>query len=838
MAGSDGGRNDIEAPDARKSRAGQPAAKKSAAGTEADKPAGEAEESISIEQSRAEPAGSGKAARLNLGFGIERLGFVALTAPLLCAVLMLVATIAGVLGYQRLSVDDSLSELFRTDTEEFRRFEAVSERFPSNEYDVLVVVEGKDLLARKNFDALRNVVYEMDLSDGVAGIVSLFSARGEMDAKGYAPPLVPDDLPEGKAYEEAIAKLRKNEIVKGKFLSPDGQLALIVIALKRADVVELGADQIINGLRQAAEEELKGTGLRVQLTGAPVMQMEIRNAVKHDQLLYNGLGLLFGAGIAMIFFRRFSLMIVAALPPLLATLWSLGLLGWLGFKLNLFLNVMTPLIMVLGFADSMQMTSALRMQIRHGEDRFGAARFAILVVGPACVLAHGAVLLSFLALQLSDSGLIRTFGQAGALSTVISFICVIIALPLLATLLIRNENGLAAVTSPADGAMDALSKGVGWIVDVVVKRPATYTAIGFLLFAVFGWAYSQLEPRYRLADQVPDREQALAATGQIDEKLTGANPVHVMIEWKDGRPLYSEAVMGVVAEAHKILEETAGLGNVWSLQSLRRWLKDQGDDSLPTVKKYVGYLPKHLVQRFVATDEKSVLVTGRLPDIDSSEILPVVDKIDAALEPLRLKHPEFTIAVTGLPAIAARNSSVMISQLNSKLPLEVIFVSILIGLAFRSLFVGFISLLPGLFPIVTTGALLWLGGDGLEFASVVALIVVFGLGVDSLIHFLNRLRMEERAGEDPALAIRRARILVGPALILTTIVLAFGLGVTILSDLPSLRLFGKVSGLTLMAALFADLVFLPATIVLWRRWRMGGKGGARGEPVSSGGGAA
>ena len=53
-------------------------------------------------------------------------------------------------------------------------------------------------------------------------------------------------------------------------------------------------------------------------------------------------------------------------------------------------------------------------------------------------------------------------------------------------------------------------------------------------------------------------------------------------------------------------------------------------------------------------------------------------------------------------------------------------------------------------------------------------------------------------------------MLVGPAIILTTIVLAFGLGVTVFSDLPSLRTFGLVCGLTLLASLIADLVFLPA----------------------------
>jgi predicted RND superfamily exporter protein len=134
----------------------------------------------------------------------------------------------------------------------------------------------------------------------------------------------------------------------------------------------------------------------------------------------------------VIFFRRVSLMMIAALPPVLAVLWSLGLLGWLGFRLNLFLNVMTPLVMVMGFADSMQMVSAIRIRLRDGDSKNQAVRFAVRVVGPACVLAHGTALLSFIALLFSQSGLIRTFGMAGAIEIGISIIDVILIFPLLA----------------------------------------------------------------------------------------------------------------------------------------------------------------------------------------------------------------------------------------------------------------------------------------------------------------------------------------------------------------------------------------------------------------------
>jgi predicted RND superfamily exporter protein len=751
-------------------------------------------------------------------FGLERLGLLALKAPKFIALLVLLATVVAAFGVAKLQVDDSLSELFRTNTDEFRRYETIDQRFPSSEYDVLVVVEGHDLLKRQQLEAFAGLTTELQLVDGVAGLVSMLSARGAPDASGYAAPIVPDEIPpEGPAYDAILQALKNNDIVKGKFLSDDGTLAMIIIALDRTVVKEKTARVVIGEINQTVDAQLAGTGLTAKMTGAPVMQLEIRNAVERDQIVYNGLGLLFGALIAVIFFRRVSLMLVAALPPVLAVIWSLGLLGWMGFKLNLFLNVMTPLIMVMGFADSMQMVSAIRIRLREGDDRWQAVRFAVRVVGPACVLAHGVALLAFLALLFSESGLIRTFGMAGALAVCISFVAVILVLPILAVMLIRNEAALGRDRTPADHLMDSLGTFVGSIVDHVVRRPYFYTFMGLAMFAACTAAFIALPSRYRLADQVPDREQALDATSRIDQKLTGANPVHVMIEWNDGASLFSPVPLEVIGKVHSALEQEAGLGNVWSVESLRRWLRAAGDDNIATVQKYVNILPEHLTRRFIAKEGNAVLVTGRLPDIDSSQILPVVEKIDHSLDPIRKQYPEYRISVTGLPAIAARNSKRMIDQLKESIPICVAFAGVLLGLAFRSPFVAIVSLLPGLFPVVASGTMLWANGAGLEFASVVALLVVFGLGIDALIHFLNRLRLEERSGDPPEQAIRRARVLVGPAIILTTIVLAFGLGVTVFSDLPSLRTFGLVCGFTLLASLVADLVFLPATIMVGRR---------------------
>jgi hypothetical protein len=112
---------------------------------------------------------------------------------------------------------------------------------------------------------------------------------------------------------------------------------------------------------------------------------------------------------------------------------------------------------------------------------------------------------------------------------------------------------------------------------------------------------------------------------------------------------------------------------------------------------------------------------------------------------------------------------------------------------------------------VLAGSLLLVLGIGLQFASVIALTVSFGLGLSATIHFLNRLQIEDSIAQDPSVGVERATVLVGPPLILTSAVLACGLAMTVFSSLPSLRLFGWLSAFAMIAALFADLFILRPT---------------------------
>jgi uncharacterized protein len=754
--------------------------------------------------------------RSRLALGIERIGLASLSHPAIVGALAVVLLALAALGIARLQVDDSLSQLFRSDTPQFKQYEAESRRFPSSEYDVLAVVHGKGLLQRSSIEALRNLATDLQLIDGARGLVSIFSAR-EPPQEGRPPaPLFPEPLPTGRAYDELIQRVMSNQIVHGKLLSDNGELALMVVALEPNVVESSRLSAVIGDVQKTVHADLAGTGLQVELTGVPVMQLEIRQAIERDRVFYNAAGFAAGCLIAVAFFRRASFVLIAAGPPLTAIVLALGAFGWLGLRLNILLNVMTPLIMVISFSDSMQLTFATRDRLIAGADKYAALRHAIAVVGPACVLTHATAAISFAALQISQSDLIRSFGQAGLIATVIALVTVLLLMPLFGVLVLRREAAFAARAKRSDAGVNMLRHFSGFVAARMVSRPGLYSLISLLVIAALSVGYAHLQPRYRLADEVPSHEQAVAASTQLDAYLTGANPIDVMIQFPPGASLYAPQTLETIAQVHGILERQPGVGNVWSLETLRRWLHATGQPDVATLKEYVNMLPRFLVRRFISADQHAVVISGRVPDVDASQLLPIVERLDHALNTVRAQHPGYTISVTSLSAIAARSSAAMIDKLSRGITVEIVFVAAFIGLAFRSPLVMLASVMPALFPVVAAGTLLLLLGDGLRFASVVALTVSLGLGLSATIHFLNRLQLEDRLEDPPGLAVERATVLMGPPLILTMVVLACSLVMTVLSSLPMLRMFGWLSALAMLLALIADFVILRPTITFLR----------------------
>src|SRR4030088_82301 len=213
-----------------------------------------------------------------IAFGLERLGLVPAQAPIPASTILVALIVGAIFGIQRIKIDDSLSQLFRSNSKEYRQYEAETKRFPATEFDVLVVVEGKTLLARDNLEKVRDLVTDLQLVEGTRGLISLFSAR-QAPAPGKLPAaLFPQELPQGPDYDKFIETVKTNEIIRGKLLSEDGTLALIVLSLEPDVVASNKLGKVIGDIRKLMAEDLKGSGLNAELSGVPVMQPGSRHA--------------------------------------------------------------------------------------------------------------------------------------------------------------------------------------------------------------------------------------------------------------------------------------------------------------------------------------------------------------------------------------------------------------------------------------------------------------------------------------------------------------------------------------------------------------------------------
>ena len=155
---------------------------------------------------------------LSIALGFERFGLVAMKTPILSMIVLAICCVGAAFGLDRIKVDDSLSQLFRSNSPEFKQYEEVTRKFPSNEYDVLVVIEGKTLMQREVLMKVRDLVTDLQLIDGVRGLISLFSARQAPAPGKFPAPLFPSDLPTGAAYDQFVETVKANEIIRGKLL--------------------------------------------------------------------------------------------------------------------------------------------------------------------------------------------------------------------------------------------------------------------------------------------------------------------------------------------------------------------------------------------------------------------------------------------------------------------------------------------------------------------------------------------------------------------------------------------------------------------------------------------
>lgn len=754
---------------------------------------------------------------MTAGFGLERLGLLALRFPRTILLIILCLAPIFIFGLTELEFSSDVREIFRSDSPEFAKLEEVTRQYPSSGRDVLVVLEAPELFTPAPLDAVRSLHLELSLAPGVSYVLSMFSARHPPDKDGNAMAVAPADLDAIVDLNALKRELQAHPLVANKLLSPDGELCLIVVALEGSAQRIADIKSAIVEIERTSREVLDGSNVKFNLTGLAVMRVEIVGALIRDQRTFALAGLAIGLALTWFFFRSLSYVLIAGLPAIVASTWLLGGMGLMGREITVLTNVVPALVMVIVFADALHMLFAIRRNLDSGRDIEASVAQAVKRVGPACVLTSLTTTLAFMSLMLVAHPFVVGFGATAALGTAIAYAATMLTLPAVSRLLLGRVSPAGQQADQKRGFDRAIDSVCGSAAAIMVARPRTVFAAGVLLTAVAAFLHAANEPKYQYRENLPRNNPASEAIEKIDTRLAGTSTIRLLLQWPADRRPKAQEILDIVSEAHQALQTEPLLKEVWSLKGVEDWFITGGSDRSELLH-FLEKVKSPLSTRVVSPDSNSALLTGYFPDRDASILIPVLDRLEASVDKLRSRHPDVEMSLTGIIPLSARASYEMIAQLGQSLLVAVGLIILLIGISLRSLKAGLLSILPNVLPIAFGGACLYLFGSGLQFTSVIAFTIGFGIAVDSTIHVLNRYRLARQSGSDNWTAMAETIRVIGPVLIVTTIVLAGGFGATMVSELPMVRLYGQLSVVLLAAALAGDLLFLPASIGLLEAW--------------------
>ncbi|HHK75126.1 MAG TPA: hypothetical protein ENJ57_08165, partial [Rhizobiales bacterium] len=645
------------------------------------------------------------------GFGIERLGLMALRWPKAALGALLLFTLFMASGVVKVGFNADMRDVFRSNSQIYRSFEQITKIFPGSEFDAMLLVEGENLFTPERLEALRSLHLDMNFVDGVRGVISIFSVRQPPEGSKALAPVIPAELT-AQNVSSLKTRLLAHPIVRGKLLSADGNLALFILSLDPAIVKTSKRKALYAAIREFAGETLSDTGLDFTLAGKPVLYALIIDELIRDQMIFKILGLTLSVLIAWVFFRNFKYVLLASLPPALATIWLFGLMGWLGINVNTLNNVVPTLVMVIAFTNAIHMLFALRRYRQGGEPLYTAMRDAVLEVGPATVLATLTTSIALLSLAATGHVYIVIFGLLAAMGALISLAVVLLVIPSLGSLILAHEP-VSHLGGPKDRIYSAVLAFCLASGRAVLARSRLIALAGLALAVLAGALHSLNRPHYLYKEFMPAGAPTVTAMEKIDEKLSGASSLYIFLQWPEGHDMRDPETLEVVQKAHDILKSTRQIKQVWSLATLLEWM---GADARTGSRKLFDLLQESANptnSRLISLSRKAVLVTGFFEVLEASALVPVLDDLDARLAPLRRANPEMRIEISGISAVAAYSTSNMIWLLNRSLFLAIVFNIFLIGLCFRSLRFALYSILPNLTPIVVAGAVLYLTGQGL-----------------------------------------------------------------------------------------------------------------------------
>ncbi|MBW2735344.1 MAG: MMPL family transporter, partial [Deltaproteobacteria bacterium] len=566
---------------------------------------------------------------------------------------------------------------------------------------------------------------------------------------------------------------------------------------------------------------------RYHLSGAPVIDADTARIQQEDIARF--IPIVYGvmAVLIFIFVRRLRSVLAVYGVVTLSLLAALATLAAVGSSINNCSSALPPVIASLAVALMLHYFSELSKHQResglHGKD---LARYTLAKLAPAVAMAALTTAVGFGALGVSMIPALRDFGLTAALTMIVAFLMGAAVFALLA-----RSGDLDRIVAPQGVARRGRLDGfLQVLASLLIRR--RFVVLGLsLAFVAFGVAgvprvVVDMNPVTIFAPDTPVR----VSTTFIDERLRGSALIVVAVGGPQVEHFTKPRALSDLDRLKSFLLRDIGAKVVTSPADFVRLMHrelfsgDAAHHTIPPERQQVAQLllinNDTRIDEFLDHGRRWARVTALLPQGSSFAFAEKYHRVDAYLAQHFPASAGFVTHATGRQRLSAGLIKNLVESQITGLSTAAILIFALIFVVFRSLRTGLVALLPNILPVVAVLAGMGWLGINLDAATVLTATLALGIAVDDTVHVLSGVRTRLAVHGDLERSVREALRLKGPAILWTTLVVAAGFSVLMLSQFEPTRHFGILITIAMVAALLGDLLVLPA-ILLCTRTRLG-----------------
>ncbi|EOV9241112.1 RND family transporter [Vibrio parahaemolyticus] len=516
---------------------------------------------------------------------------------------------------------------------------------------------------------------------------------------------------------------------------------------------------------------------------------------------------------------RSILSVIATLIVIIGSVMAtMGISGWAGMFLSTATVNVPTLIMTLAVADCVHVIATMRQSMKNGFTKVQSIERSIALNFLPILITSVTTAIGFLMMNMSDSPVLRDFGNLSALGVMVACFLSVTLLPALLKLLpihVKMET-----SQDQKHVMDRLG-------DFVVSQRRALLPLSVAVIVVC----ASLIPLNKVNDESVEyfgqRNEFRQAADFMEERISGMTNISIAIKTNESQGIAAPDFLNTIGEFSSWLRDQPETDHVATLADVYKRLNKNmhGDDeayySLPQARElaaqylllYEMSLPYGLdLNNQINVDKSSIKMVLTVANLGSVELVDLENRI---YQWFAEHAPQYQVVASSPSLMFAHIGETNMASMLSTLPITLVLISALLIFALRSVRLGLISLMPNIAPAVIGFGLWALISGEINLGLSVVVTLTLGIVVDDAVHFLSKYQRARREGQTAEQAVRYAFHTVGRALWITTVVLVAGFSVLAMSSFRLNADMGQLSAIVIFIALVVDFLFLPTLLMLF-----------------------